>query len=31
VDLEHLGRTRVDPDVLQDRHEVLAEGIELRL
>src|SRR5213075_2609972 len=31
VDLNHLGRTGVDPNVLQDRHEALTEGIELRL
>src|SRR5436190_3125773 len=31
VDLEHLGRARVDPNVLQDRHEALTEGIELCL
>jgi hypothetical protein len=31
VDLNHFGRTRVDPNVLQDRHKALTEGIELRL
>src|SRR6185436_1347471 len=31
VDLEHLGRARIDPNVLQDRHEALSERIELRL
>src|SRR5437868_14101108 len=29
VDLEHLGLTRLDPDVLQHRHQALAEGVEL--
>src|SRR3954469_21441920 len=31
VDLEHLGRARIDSNVLQDRHEALPERIELRL
>ena len=29
VDLEHLGLTRLDPNVLQHRHEALAERFEL--
>jgi hypothetical protein len=29
VDLEHLGLTRLDPNVLQHRHEALTERVEL--
>jgi hypothetical protein len=31
VDLEHLGLTRLDPNVFQHRHEALAERVELLL
>src|ERR1051326_5058227 len=29
VDLQHLGLTRLDSNVLQHRHQLLAEGVEL--
>jgi hypothetical protein len=29
VDLEHLGLTRLDPNVLQHRHQTLAERVKL--
>ena len=29
MDLEHLGLTRLDPNVVQHRHQPLAEDVEL--